>query len=139
MKVPNEIINLSVIKRHINNMFLFTIKSVDDKFLTRVVNKCLSYIHISQGVATYIKLIYFSQSFSVTLQQNNFIYLNLEFDFQHKKVASIIYVCYLEKCHPVQCMLDEVLPLDRFIGLLICSSRLSCQHLHLQILLFKLR
>ena len=30
----------------------------------------------------------------------------------------------LPKCHPVGCMYDEVLPLDRFIGLLICSIRL---------------
>lgn len=136
MKVPNKIINLFVIQSHINNMFLFTIKSVDDKFFTRVVNKFLSYIHIYQGVATYIKLILFSYSFCSKIIS---VYSNLELDFQHQKVTSIIYVCYLEKCHPVQCMLDEVLPLDRFIGLLICSSRLSCPHLHLQILLFKLR
>ena len=50
-----------------------------------------------------------------------------------------IYGWYLEKCHPVQCVLDEVLPLDRFIGLLICSSKLSYPHLHLRILLFRLR
>ena len=53
---------------------------------------------------------------------------------------SIIYLWMIsKKCHPVQCVLDEVLPLDRFIGLLICSSKLSYPHLHLRILLFRLR
>ena len=53
-------------------------------------------------------------------------------------VGSIIF--YLWKGVTLfKCMLDEVLPLDRFIGLLICSSRLSYPHLYLRILLFKIR